>query len=458
MNFGTLLQMFIPFTIEMIASVVMLIKHPLRFRFKAYISIPVGLLIAFASSFLVIVGLYYINNWNEFINIVSYTIPVIGVFFAFFFAYKQSIPQLLLAISVAYTFQAMAYHWVTLVFDTGLQGALYQAMGDQTFNSVYPVIYHVGSWLIKIGIYVACYFLIARTYVKYSQYIIKTLNIIIMGVIVYFVINVANVFIVQHVVPGLYKWDAENNKLLYDGTTRGVLSAILIVFCIIFDTLVVGGFRVVEHRQETMIIKASLESKARQQEMMEKNINFINMKCHDLRKELRRLKDKKSSLTDEDFCLLEESLNFYDSSVKTGNINIDALIQDKLIYCNSLGIEFTSLIDGEAFKDLATADIYFLLANIIDNAIEATENIEEQEHRVISLTASKKQGMLLIEETNYFNGEIHFNSDGSIKTTKKENTKYHGYGTKSIAYIVKKYDGKVEYEAKDNIFKLRIVI
>lgn len=461
MDFGTLLQMFLPFTIEMIVSVVMLTKHPLRFRFKAYISIPVGLIIAFASCFAVILGLHFFfkaEDWNEFLNIVSYTIPVIGVFFAFFFAYKQSIPQLLLAVSVAYTFQAMAYHWATIVFDTGIQGVLYQAMGDQTFNSAYPVIYNVGSWLVKIGVYVACYFLIARTYVKYSKYIIKTLNIIIMGVIVYFVINVANVFIVQHVVPGLYKWDAVNNKLLYDGVTRGVLSAILIVFCIIFDTLVVGGFRVVEHRQETMIIKASLESKARQQEMMEKNINFINMKCHDLRKELRRLKDKNGSLTDEDFCLLEESLNFYDSSVKTGNINIDALIQDKLIYCNSLGIEFTSLIDGEAFKDLAAADIYFLLANIIDNAIEATENIDEQEHRVISLTASKKQGVLLIEETNYFNGEIKFNSDGSIKTTKKDNAKYHGYGTKSIAYIVKKYEGKVEYEINDHIFKLRIVM
>ena len=86
------------------------------------------------------------------------------------------------------------------------------------------------------------------------------------------------------------------------------------------------------------------------------------------------------------------------------------------------------------------------------------QNIEEKEHRVISLTASKKQGMLLIEETNYFNGEIKFNSDGSIKTTKKDNAKYHGYGTKSIAYIVKKYEGKVEYEINDHIFKLRIVM
>ena len=181
------------------------------------------------------------------------------------------------------------------------------------------------------------------------------------------------------------------------------------------------------------------------------------MKCHDLRKELNRLKVKKSELKDEDFCMLEESLNFYDSSVKTGNDNIDALIQDKLIYCNAVGIEFTSLVDGDAFKDLATSDVYFMLTNIIDNAIEATENIEEKEHRVISLTASKKKGVLLIEETNYYKGDIKFNSDGSIKTT-KDNAKYHGYGTKSIAYIVKKYEGKVEYQVNNHIFKLKIVI
>ena len=35
-----------------------------------------------------------------------------------------------------------------------------------------------------------------------------------------------------------------------------------------------------------------------------------------------------------------------------------------------------------------------LLVNIIDNAIEAAESFEEKEKRVISLTASKKQGFL----------------------------------------------------------------
>ena len=450
MDLKTLFLMFIPFTCEVIISMIMLLRHPLRFRFKPYISIPIGLLIAFASSLAVIFGLRYLfkpEDWKEWLNILSYTIPVIGIYFAFFFAYKIEPTRLLLNLAVAYTFQSMAYQFVNIVFETGLQGQLVKWFGEEWYQQYYSIFYNICSYTLKIGVYVACYFLMARSYKKYSKYIFTTLNIVILGIIVFLVINVANVFISLHV----------NTMLWWDGNLKLVLYAILIIFCIVFDSLIVGGFIIAEHREESLMIQMALNAKIREQEMTENNINFINMKCHDLRKELRRLKEQKSNLTDEDFCLLEESLNFYDSSVKTGNVNIDTLIQDKLIYCNSLGIEFTSLIDGEAFKRLERSDTYFLLVNIIDNAIEAVEQIEEKEKRTISLTASEKQGMLVIEETNYFSGSISFNNDGSIKTT-KQNTKYHGYGTKSIAYITRKYEGKVTYDTKDDIFMLRIVI
>ena len=444
----TAIMMFVTFTIEMLVAAIMLKKHKLAFRFKPYISIPCGLLIAFSGGVAMIIFLsqfFDISKWNEAWNIFVYTIPVITIFGGLFFAYKVSIPKLLLTISVAYTFQHMAYQWATVVLDTGLQGKLYEAFGQEWYVNVYQnVLSYIITYTIKIGVYVGCYFLIARTYIKYSKYIFKTLNVIVLGVMVYLVCNVANAYVVHHM------W--------WDGTMRLILALTLIMFCVLFDSLIVGGFHIVEKREETTIIKATLNSKIRQQEMMESNINFINMKCHDLRKELRRLKAKKSNLTDEDFCMLEESLNFYDSSVKTGNVNIDALLQDKLIYCNSVGIEFTSLVDGDAFKDMTPSDVYFLLTNIIDNAIEATEEIEEKEKRIISLTASRKQGLLVIEETNYFKGNVVFNSDGSIKTTKTENKKYHGYGTKSIAYITRKYDGKMDIDIKDNIFKLKIAI
>ena len=426
MDLKTLLTMFVSFTVEIIIAGVMLIKHRLTFRFKPYISIPVGLLIASAGAALNVVGLYNFvkpEQWSEWLNIVVYTIPVFTIFGGFLFAYKIKPLNLMLLLSVAYTFQHMAYQFGTIILDTGLNVKIYQAVNGN-YNQ-YETIYNLILYTTKVLVYVGCYFAIARYYVKYSKYILSKVFIIVLGVIVYLVVNVANVYVAQHLI-----WDAK---------LRGILAGTLIIFCILFDTLVVGGFRIVEHRQETMIIKATLNSKIRQQEMMENNINFINMKCHDLRKELRRLKAKKGELTDEDFCLLEESLNFYDSSVKTGSVNIDALLQDKLIYCNSVGIEFTSLVDGDAFKDMATSDVYFLLTNIIDNA-------------------SRKQGLLMIEETNYYHGELSFNNDGSIKTTKQENKKYHGFGTKSIAYIVKKYDGKMHYETEDNIFKLKIAI
>ncbi len=445
MDLKTLLTMFISFTVEFLIAGIMLMKHRLTFRFKPYISIPVGLLIASSGAAVNVVGLYNFvkpEQWSEWLNIVVYTIPVFTIFGGFLFAYKIKPLNLMLLLSVAYTFQHMAYQFGTIILDTGLNGKIYQAVNGN-FNQ-YETIYNLILYTTKVLVYVGCYFAIARYYVKYSKYILSKVLIIVLGVVVYLVVNVVNVYVVQH--------------LMWDAKLRGILAGTLIIFCILFDTLVVGGFRVVEHRQETMIIKATLNSKIRQQEMMENNINFINMKCHDLRKELRRLKAKKGELTDEDFCLLEESLNFYDSSVKTGSVNIDALLQDKLIYCNSVGIEFTSLVDGDAFKDMATSDVYFLLTNIIDNAIEATEAIKEKEHRVISLTASRKQGLLMIEETNYYHGELSFNNDGSIKTTKQENKKYHGFGTKSIAYIVKKYDGKMHYETEDSIFKLKIAI
>ena len=443
----TAITMFVTFTIEMLVAAVLLKRHKLAFRFKPYIAIPCGLLIAFSGGVAMIIFLtqfFDVTKWNEAWNIFVYTIPVITIFGGLFFAYKTTIPKLLLTLSVAYTFQHMAYQAVTIVLDTGLQGKLYEAFGQDWYMNYYQIFSNIVTYTIKVGTYVLFYFAIARTYVRFSKYIFRTLSVVVLGIIVYLMCNVANAYVVHHI------W--------WDGTMRLILALTLIVFCVLFDTLIVGGFRIVEKREETTIIKATLNSKIRQQEMMENNINFINMTCHYLRKELKRLKDKKGSLTDEDFCLLAESLNFYDSSVKTGNVNIDALIQDKLIYCNSVGIEFTSLVDGDAFKDMTPSDVYFLLTNIIDNAIEATEAIEEKEHRVISLTASRKQGLLMIEETNYYHGELSFNNDGSIKTTKQENKKYHGIGTKSIAYIVKKYDGKILYETEDDIFKLKIAI
>lgn len=442
----TFLTNFISFAAEIIIAGVLLLNKRLDFRFKPFISIPVGLIIAFGTA----VGVafwadYYTTNikWDEFINIITYVVAYLGVLAAFFFAYKKSLKSVILTLSIAYTFQSISYQCTSLILDTGLQGHLFQTYGQDWYLTYYRIISKVIEYTTKAIVYVICYFLIARPYRKYSKYILKTAIVVLFGALTVLITNVDNTFVVHHT------W--------WDQTFMMVMRFTLIILSVLFDFLIVGTVKNVMHTQEKTVIKATLNSKAREKEVVEKNINFINMKCHDLRKELRRLKSRKDALKDEDFALLEESLNFYDSSVNTGNVDIDALIQDKLIYCKSAGIEFTSLVDGGAFEVMLPSDVYFMLSNILDNAIEAVEQVEKKENRIVSFTASKKQGVLVVEQSNYFKGKIELNSDGSIKTT-KDNPRYHGYGSKSINYIVKKYDGKMSIETIDNIFKLKIVI
>ena len=164
----TLLTMFISFTIEIIVAGVMLIKHPLTFRFKPYISIPVGLLIACSGGAFSVVFVYSIlKHWNEVLNVVVYTIPILTIFCGFLFAYKISPLNLMLLLSVAYTFQHMAYQSGVIVLDTGLSTQIFYGVGGDI--NLYNFFYNLILYTIKAGVYVACYFTIARTYVKYSK-------------------------------------------------------------------------------------------------------------------------------------------------------------------------------------------------------------------------------------------------------------------------------------------------
>ena len=241
---------------------------------------------------------------------------------------------------------------------------------------------------------------------------------------------------------------------MLDKVAKSAVALTFVTVCVLFDMFVIMMLRSNEAERDLIIMKNTRESRYQQFEIMDKNINYINMKCHDLRKQLKLMNSKKEQLTDDDFKLLIDSLNFFDTDVKTGSPNIDSFIQERILYCKSLGIDFTALVNGKGFGKMSPSDAYFLLMNVVDNAIDAARQVVKEDEKVVSLTAYEKQGVLIIEETNYFVGKIDIRPDGTIKS-KREGSDFHGYGTKSIAYIVNKYDGKVEYLVDKNIFKLR---
>lgn len=115
------------------------------------------------------------------------------------------------------------------------------------------------------------------------------------------------------------------------------------------------------------------------------------------------------------------------------------------------------MIDGKLLSNLKIEDIYSLFCNILDNAIEASTKLDDPNKKTISLVVNKEKCFINITCENYFNGDIQFNSDGSIKTSKSDKI-FHGFGTKSIQYVVKNLNGKCRFYTDSDIFKVKVLI
>ena len=91
----------------------------------------------------------------------------------------------------------------------------------------------------------------------------------------------------------------------------------------------------------------------------------------------------------------------------------------------------------------------------MDNAIYATLKVKDPEERLINLKVHKANGFVYIIKNSY-EREITFGKDGLPITTNPDKN-YHGFGMKSISYIVDKYNGNLSIAVEDNVFNLNIL-
>jgi len=182
-----------------------------------------------------------------------------------------------------------------------------------------------------------------------------------------------------------------------------------------------------------------------------RNMDLINMRIHDLKHQVEGLKEyAKTAQEMNALNSLENELHIYDNAIETGNATVDFILAEKSLYCKKHKIRFSSLIDGEKLSFMANADIYSLFENGLDNAIEAVLKADKPD-RTITINVVVKGNFLVIHIENYCVEEVEFR-DG-LPMTKKDKT-FHGYGTKSIQRVVKKYGGSLAFQCKNNMFSL----
>lgn len=200
-----------------------------------------------------------------------------------------------------------------------------------------------------------------------------------------------------------------------------------------------------------------LQSQYSQYRKSGESIEMVNRKYHDLKHQIAVLRaeqdsEKRLAFLDE----MESEIRTYEARNKTGNSVVDTILTGKSMTCQRHEIELTSVVDGKLLNFIHVMDICTILGNALDNAIECAIQIEEKEKRLIHVEVLSKKDFVVLRFENYFEGNIQF--ENNQPATTKANKEYHGYGIKSIKYTVKKYNGWVTIDTKDNWFKLNVVI
>lgn len=188
----------------------------------------------------------------------------------------------------------------------------------------------------------------------------------------------------------------------------------------------------------------------RQYQLSRKNIDAINVKCHDIKHQIRSLADGGRVADGRALEDLAAEIAIYDSTVKTENPALDVILTEKGLVCSGEKITLAVIADGRALECLEPQEIYSLFGNALDNAIEAVRGIGEPERRLVSLNVRRSGTMCVINVENSCDVAPAFR-DGLPVTTKAD-AGSHGFGTRSMRGIVERHGGVLSFGCEDGIF------
>ncbi len=377
-----------------------------------------------------------------YLSFMFFVIFAYTVFFAKFL-FRETWLKIIFCCLAGYTVQHLAYQIYNLALT--IMGVNKNnpmgAYGDQAVgifpNAFVAIIY----FYVYIVVYFFSWFIFGKRIRDSEKLQIKS------GFIFFFVVLILIIDVILNAVI-VYNVAADGNKLYL--IIAGVYNILCCVVVLILQFEVSLRYKL----EETLTTVSFLRHQEKEHYKMSKEtIELINLKCHDLKHQIRSI-GSRSSINDESVKEITELISIYDTTVRTGNDALDIILSEKNLHCAKNNIRFSCIADGKRLDFMKEEDIYSLFGNLIDNAIEAVQSLEDGK-RIIGLRIKAVGTMLSVNLHNYYEKELTFD-DGIPQTTKSEK-EYHGYGLKSVRYVCEKYGGDLSINADNKVFTVNIL-
>lgn len=210
-------------------------------------------------------------------------------------------------------------------------------------------------------------------------------------------------------------------------------------------------------KKELAILNHMWHQREEQYRLSKETITIINRKCHDMKHQIAAVRSMAGQEAQERYLQeAEESVGIYSAIFQTGNEVLDTVLTEKSLYCEANGIRLGCVADGSQLAILNPIDVYTVMGNALDNAIEAVQELNEPEKRMIDVLICRDHKFLVIQVVNPLVKELRFRNGLPVSTKPKNG--YHGFGLKSIQHTVEQYGGFVAVQAENRYFSLKILI
>lgn len=363
------------------------------------------------------------------------------------FVYDMSIKQLFFLSVAAYTTQHFSHELYSLLANA------FSLVTDATMGMYGDSIVKIDLssakfWfvaLVYIEVYLLCYWVLYRVFgkkINREKLEINNFSVAVMSGLILAVDIVINAITVY--IPEGYSRYYSFLTCIYNLICCSLILYIQVSMCL-----------QIKLKGEVETLSLLLHQSEERFQQSRENVNLLNLKCHDLKHQIREYADGKK--IDQEYVKdIEDIINIYDSTVSTGNEALDLLLTEKSLSCLKNGITLSCLADCSSLSFISDSDLYALFGNIIDNATEAVTKISDKTKRNVNLIVKNVNGFISVEVDNYYSGNIRLGSDG-MPITSKEDNGFHGYGLKSVEAIVARYDGDLKISLSEEIFSISIL-
>lgn len=321
-------------------------------------------------------------------------------------------------------------------------------------SSMEIVEYGITARMVFVLSLVICYYAVSMVKIKLDN----RLAVIGTQSLIHFLVLMIMLFAIICFLIQIYKYQLSEYVITeIENATCGIFMLVLIINLISFEMFKSSIFQAERYAQE----KARLEMYEMQRtyyRLTTEQIKKLSALRHDFRNHLYIIAERIRRGEKEDAIAYIDKIGV--STEEAGNIIVAeneilaTILTVKNMICKNKDIDFVCEIDCEKIY-IEDMDLNTVVANLLDNAIEASEKCQKGQRNISFKIVDVKQ--FIVMECRNTCKEKSAEKKHIFQTT-KENKEEHGYGMENIRETAEKYSGRTEFSCEGGVFCAKIMM